>query len=176
MTLKEIAQIALVEDCLQATSIDFNVSSQEELKSALAQLFMDVAEDDRPVGYHKDGTRCFAHIRCRKGGTIHYANEGARTKLDQWHEGVTPASVRKAIGDYVYAGLFNKNVKVKDFNEALKIAYAAARFFDEYSRKTIPLSDGRCAYFAPDERNKKRGLDNNECWAIYCVHAVTHGG
>ena len=40
----------------------------------------------------------------------------------------------------------------------------------------MELSDGRCAYFAPDIRAKDRGVDNAMVWAEYAIHAVTSSG
>ena len=53
----------------------------------------------------------------------------------------------------------------------------AVRFYKRFSQKTIMLSDGRVVYFVPDARSKvERGLNNDEAWAEYAIHAVTSSG
>lgn len=41
---------------------------------------------------------------------------------------------------------------------------------------TIELSDGRCVYFAPDSRARRRNADNAVSWAEYAFHAVSSSG
>jgi len=103
-------------------------------------------------------------------------NALATAKLGEWKKDVDEDSVRSAIADYIDRGALSGDIKLGNEGEKLQIAIAANEFFKAYSDKVVMLSDGRCAYFAPDTRNRERGHSNAECWAIYCVHAVTHGG
>ncbi len=60
----------------------------------------------------------------------------------------------------------------KSESERLEMLSGAQNFFHRFSKKEIPLSDGRIVYFVPDERAFQR-LDAADAWAEYCLHAVT---
>jgi len=105
------------------------------------------------------------------GGT-----DKAQEKLNSWHSMTSRESVRNAIASFIDKSVDNGDIRKLADAEKLSMSIAANAFYDEYANKVIEMSDGRCVYFAPDERNLERGMSNDECWAIYCVHAVTHGG
>ncbi len=102
--------------------------------------------------------------------------ERAKAKLEKWHVNVSEKSVREEIANFIDDGVKDGRIRLKSDGEKLQIAIAANQFFKDYAHKVIELSDGRCVYFAPDTKNLERGLDNSKSWAVYCVHAVTHGG
>lgn len=102
--------------------------------------------------------------------------ELAQKKIDEWLAGVSEEGFvaalealvesKAAAGEYVFK-------RAEDRQAAIA---GARRFFAEFSRKIIVLSDGRCVYFAPDPRAKRRNADNAVSWAEYAFHAVSNGG
>lgn len=102
--------------------------------------------------------------------------EKVLAKIDEWFAGVTTSAFEAAVELKLAVGIAEGDYRFKDENERLAVRDGARRFFDEFSRKVIVLSDGRCAYFAPDVRAKARGVDNAMAWAEYAIHAVTSSG
>ena len=98
-------------------------------------------------------------------------------KVEEWLTGVTRESFDAAL-----LRLVNEKISLHEYRfkrvEDQELALAGARnFFDEFSRKIVQLSDGRCVYFAPDARSKERNAnDLSRCWAEYAFHAVSSGG
>lgn len=162
MTLKEIAKLAIVED-----AIDWFVHDRRYHNGHFDPKTMTCqTREAYEVGDLTDT------LNAEEDESVLHCKE----KLKKTLEGVTRESVRRDIGNYIFKGLLNGDVNEPEFSKALSMAYAAACFFDIFSRKIVPLSDGRCAYFAPSPENQARGRTNSESWAVYCVHAVSHGG
>ena len=120
-------------------------------------------------------TRCIAAKVERQGKECR--RELASRKIDEWMTGVSgdsfAAALRELVEEKAAAGEYRFR---KDGERELALS-AARRFFDEFARKIIRLSDGRCVYFAPDARAKGRnGGDLSRCWAEYAFHAVSNGG
>ena len=100
----------------------------------------------------------------------------AERKIAEWLDGVTRESFVAALEKLVEAKRLAGEYKFRSEMEVGTAIAAAARFFDEFARKVVVLSDGRCVYFTPDSRAKKRNVDNSVSWAEYAFHAVSNGG
>ena len=61
-----------------------------------------------------------------------------------------------AVGEYRFKGADGR----------IAMLDGAIRFFREFSRKIVQLSDGRCVYFTPDERARRRNEDNAVSWIV----------
>ena len=100
----------------------------------------------------------------------------ALEKVDEWladvSEGRFVAALDALLDEKLAAGEYR--FKGADGRSAMRDG--AIRFFREFSRKIVQLSDGRCVYFTPDERARRRNEDNAVSWAEYSVHAVTSSG
>ena len=100
----------------------------------------------------------------------------AERKVEEWLEGVTRESFGAAFEKMIENNLASGIIQLRNANERGLIRDAALEFFDGFANRIVVLSDGRCVYFAPDQRSKKRGLDNSSAWAEYAIHATTNGG
>ena len=100
----------------------------------------------------------------------------AEKKVEGWLEGVTRESFGAALEKMIELNLTSGIIQLRNANERGLIRDAALEFFDGFANRIVVLSDGRCVYFAPDQRSKKRGLDNSSAWAEYAIHATTNGG
>ena len=103
-----------------------------------------------------------------------WRRERAEETIAEWSvaRGDFVAALEKLVSEKRSAGEWK-------FNREEEVALAidgAKRFFDEFSRKLVELSDGRYVYFAPDARSRERNHDNATCWAEYAFHAVSNGG
>lgn len=100
----------------------------------------------------------------------------AEQKVDTWLKEVTDetfaAELARTIDELVEAEV----LMLRDENEKRLIYEGSIKYYQEFSRRIIELSDARCVYFAPDPRSKTRGISNLRAWAEYAVHAVTNGG
>lgn len=104
------------------------------------------------------------------------SREKARAKIEEWFVGVTAAAFQAAVDLKLAVGVAEGDYRFKDDAELMAVKEGARRFFDQFANKVVELSDGRCAYFAPDIRAKDRGVDNAMAWAEYAIHAVTSSG
>ena len=113
------------------------------------------------------GGRSFEELR-------QWRRQKAEEKVVEWsvERGSFVAALGKLVAEKRTAGewLFESE------DEVARAIGFAQRFFTEYSRKIVQLSDGRCVYFAPDERAKARHCNLAFCWAEYAFHAVSSGG
>ena len=101
----------------------------------------------------------------------------AQKKVEGWLAGVTRDSFDAALKALVEEKIAVGEYRFKRDHEKELAFNGAKRFFDEFSRKIITLSDGRCVYFAPDPRSVSRNDGNlSRCWAEYAFHAVSNGG
>ena len=101
----------------------------------------------------------------------------AQQKVEGWLAGVTRDSFDAALKALVEEKTAVGEYRFKRDHEKELAFNGAKRFFDEFSRKIITLSDGRCVYFAPDPRSVSRNDGNlSRCWAEYAFHAVSNGG
>ena len=101
----------------------------------------------------------------------------AQKKVAGWLTGVTRETFVAALEELVEEKVSTGEYRFKRDMEKGLAFEGAKRFFDEFSRKIIPLSDGRCVYFAPDARSRNRnGNDLSRCWAEYAFHAVSSSG
>ena len=111
-----------------------------------------------------------------------YAGCGQRKDLairnvEEWMAGVTRETFDAALLRLVDEKVLANEYKFKRAGDRELAVAGARRFFDEFSRKILQLSDGRCVYFAPDARSKVRNAnDLSRCWAEYAFHAVSNGG
>ena len=100
----------------------------------------------------------------------------AEQVIDEWLEGVTEEAFAAALERVVEEKTVLGEYRFKRENERDLAIAGARRFFAEFSRKIVELSDGRCVYFAPDSRARHRNADNAVSWAEYAFHAVSSGG
>ena len=101
----------------------------------------------------------------------------AKKKVEGWLAGVTRDSFDAALKALVEEKTAVGEYRFKRDHEKELAFNGAKLFFDEFSRKIITLSDGRCVYFAPDPRSVSRNDGNlSRCWAEYAFHAVSNGG
>ena len=103
-------------------------------------------------------------------------NELAKSKVGSWVEGTSADGVRNAIEERIEKGLPEGEYRFKQLGDRARLVRGAVKFYKRFAQKTVMLSDGRCAYFVPDERARARGLSNEEAWAEYAIHAVTSSG
>ena len=100
----------------------------------------------------------------------------AERKVEEWLEGVTEksfcAALEKLVAEKSKAGEY----RFRNDAERDAAVDGAKRFFVQFARKIVQLSDGRCVYFVPDARAKNRNKDNATSWAEYAFHAVSNGG
>ena len=98
-------------------------------------------------------------------------------KVEEWLTGVTRESFDAALLRLVNEKISSHEYRFKRVEDQELALAGAQRFFDEFSRKIVQLSDGRCVYFAPDARSKERNAnDLSRCWAEYAFHAVSSSG
>ena len=102
--------------------------------------------------------------------------ELAKSKVGSWVEGTSADGVRNAIEERIEKGLPEGEYRFKQPGDRARLVRGAVKFYKRFAQKTVMLSDGRCAYFVPDERAHARGLTNEEAWAEYAIHAVTSSG
>ncbi len=100
----------------------------------------------------------------------------AEEKVNEWLEGVTEEKFMSVLDSLLDAKLASGEYKFKGAGGREAMRDGAVRFFGEFSRRIVQLSDGRCVYFTPDDRARKRNSDNAVSWAEYAIHAVTNGG
>jgi len=100
----------------------------------------------------------------------------AEKKVAEWLTDVDDetfeAALQKLVEEKTAAGEYRFK-RPEDRRLALE---GARRFYREFSRKIIPLSDGRYVYFAPDQRSRARNAGNAISWAEYAFHAVSSSG
>ena len=98
-------------------------------------------------------------------------------KVEEWMVGVTGETFDAALLRLVDEKVSANEYKFKRAGDRELAVAGARRFFREFSRKVVQLSDGRCVYFAPDARSRRRNAnDLSRCWAEYAFHAVSNGG
>ena len=102
--------------------------------------------------------------------------ELAQKKINEWLAGVSEEGFSAALEALVEAKAGAGEYVFKRAEDRQAAMAGARRFFAEFSQKIIVLSDGRCVYFAPDPRAKKRNADNAVSWAEYAFHAVSSSG
>ena len=100
----------------------------------------------------------------------------AVAKVEEWLDGISEdvfvAVLDKLLDEKILSGEY----RFKGDGGKVAMREGAIRFFRDFSRRIVQLSDGRCVYFTPDERARKRNQDNAVSWAEYAVHAVTSSG
>ena len=100
----------------------------------------------------------------------------AQEKIEGWLDGVDEHRFADVLDKLLDEKLATGEYKFKGSGGRVAMREGAIRFFRQFSRKIVQLSDGRCVYFTPDERAKRRNADNVASWAEYAIHAVTNGG
>ena len=100
----------------------------------------------------------------------------AEKKVEEWLTGVTEESFRVALEKLVDEKVAAGECRFNRGAERVAAIKGAKKFFDQFARKIVQLSDGRCVYFVPDARAKNRNKDNARSWAEYAFHAVSNGG
>ena len=100
----------------------------------------------------------------------------AQEKVDEWLDGVSEERFVSVLDALLDKKLNEGEYRFKGSDGRAVMREGAIRFFREFARRIVQLSDGRCVYFTPDERARKRNNDNVVSWAEYAVHAVTNGG
>ena len=100
----------------------------------------------------------------------------AQEKIDEWLDGLDEDRFVAVLDALLDEKLAAGEYHFKGNGGREQMREGAIRFFRQFSQKIVQLSDGRCVYFTPDERAKKRNADNAVSWAEYAVHAVTNGG
>ena len=100
----------------------------------------------------------------------------AVAKVEEWLDGISEDVFVAVLDKLMDAKILSGEYRFKGNGGRAAMREGAIRFFREFSRRIVQLSDGRCVYFTPDERAKKRNADNAVSWAEYAVHAVTNGG
>ena len=100
----------------------------------------------------------------------------ALEKVEEWLTGVSEERFVAALDALLDEKLAAGEYRFKGADGRAAMRDGAIRFFRDFSRKIVQLSDGRCVYFTPDERARRRNEDNAVSWAEYSVHAVTNGG
>lgn len=134
-------------------------------------------------GYYCADTKKFAPIGEERLG-VRKVGRGredwrrrAEQKVDEWLVGVTKESFGGALDRLIDEKVATGEYRFKRVEDQPLARAGARRFFDEFSRKIIQLSDGRYVYFSPDVRSRIRnGSDLSRCWAEYAFHAVSNGG
>jgi len=100
----------------------------------------------------------------------------AEKKVAEWLDGVNAATFEAALQKLIEEKAVRGEYKFKRPEERESALEGARRFYRDFSRKIIPLSDGRYVYFAPDQRSKERNASNAISWAEYAFHAVSSSG
>ena len=100
----------------------------------------------------------------------------AQEKVDEWLDGVSEERFVSVLDALLDKKLNEGEYRFKGSDGRAVMREGAIRFFREFARRIVQLSDGRCVYFTPDERARKRNNDNAVSWAEYAVHAVTSSG
>lgn len=100
----------------------------------------------------------------------------AEKVIAEWLEGVTEEAFAAALEQVVEEKFALGEYRFRRENERDLAIAGARRFFAEFSKKIVELSDGRCVYFAPDSRARRRNADNAVSWAEYAFHAVSSSG
>ena len=100
----------------------------------------------------------------------------AEEKVEEWLDGVSDEKFVSVLDSLLDEKLAKGEYRFKGAGGREAMRDGAIRFFREFSRRIVQLSDGRCVYFTPDERARKRNSDNAVSWAEYAVHSVTNGG
>lgn len=101
----------------------------------------------------------------------------AEEKVSKWLEGMSEESFCAALERLVDEKMAVGEYRFKNLDDRVTATEGARRFFVEFSRKIVEMSDGRCVYFVPDPRAMDRnGGDADRCWAEYSFHAVSNGG
>ena len=100
----------------------------------------------------------------------------AEEKVGEWLEGVSDERFVSVLDSLLNEKLATGEYRFKGDGGREAMRDGAIRFFKGFSRRIVQLSDGRCVYFAPDERARRRNSDKAVSWAEYAVHAVTNGG
>ena len=114
-----------------------------------------------------------------KSGGVRTAAEFRRRaleKVEAWLSDVSEERFVAALDALLDEKLAAGEYRFKGADGRSAMRDGAIRFFREFSRKIVQLSDGRCVYFTPDERARRRNEDNAVSWAEYSVHAVTSSG
>ena len=109
-------------------------------------------------------------------GTAAEFRRRALEKVEEWLADVSEERFVAALDALLDEKLAAGEYRFKGADGRIAMRDGAIRFFREFSRRIVQLSDGRCVYFTPDERAKKRNADNAVSWAEYSVHAVTSSG
>ena len=119
-------------------------------------------------------------IERRKADSVIVRDEDRRVaalrKIDEWLWGVDGATFDEALVRLVNEKTVLREYRFREDGDQAAALAGARRFFVEFSRKIVELSDGRCVYFAPDVRAKRRNGSNVVSWAEYAFHAVSNGG
>lgn len=103
--------------------------------------------------------------------------ELAEFRSSQWLSGVTVETFERSLQNVFSEKSANGEYRFRSEGERKEAFEGACRFFNEFSRKIIRLSDGRCVYFSPDSRSRMRNVgDLSRCWAEYAFHAVSSSG
>ena len=110
-------------------------------------------------------------------GTGRSRRRFAEDKVSKWLDGVSEESFCAALERLVDEKMAAGEYRFKKLDDRVAATEGARRFFVEFSRKIVEMSDGRCVYFVPDPRAKERNGGNaDRCWAEYSFHAVSNGG
>lgn len=103
--------------------------------------------------------------------------ELAEFRSSQWLSGVTAETFERSLQNVFSEKSASGEYRFRSEDERKDAFEGACRFFNEFSRKIIRLSDGRCVYFSPDSRSRMRNAgDLSRCWAEYAFHAVSSSG
>ena len=86
-------------------------------------------------------------------------------KVEEWLADVSEERFVAALDALLDEKLAAGEYRFKGADGRIAMRDGAIRFFREFSRKIVQLSDGRCVYFTPDERARKRNEDNAVSWA-----------
>lgn len=112
----------------------------------------------------------------RTEGELEFSKKRGQSiqKRDATLTEVAKLNMRNEVSRVIETGIPEGKYVFKNLDDKQKTIDGAIKFLKEFSRKIVPLSDGRIAYFMPDERAFKRG--SATAWAEYGIHAVTSSG
>ena len=104
-----------------------------------------------------------------------FSTERVDDKINVSLEGVTREGFVGRLGETLDERIKSGRIVAGD-SDRERIREGAERFFDEFSRKKILLSDGRYVYFAPTSvvGSRTEIEDNVDAWVEYAIHAVTN--
>lgn len=104
-----------------------------------------------------------------------FSTERVDDKINVSLEGVTREGFVGRLGKTLDERIKSGRIVAGD-SDGERIREGAERFFDEFSRKKILLSDGRYVYFAPTSvvGSRTEIEDNVDAWVEYAIHAVTN--